>query len=124
MSIDANEFEYIEYLSKRVADRAIKQVRGFIKELKDEMRFNMDLAKRLVDRIENENRRTLDIRAEFTELECILKSMKTDKLEIFERIRQYEVVSQCKFNRITDAMIEINELKEEVKVLKRIVNHG
>lgn len=124
MPQEFNEFEYIDYLSKRVMDRATKQLRGFLKGYKDSLAFDASVAKQYIDRIETENRRTLDIRNQFTDLSDILINCTKNKDDIFKRIEQFEMSIQLKFNRLTDTLIELNELKETINVLKRKLSHG
>lgn len=113
---DKNEFEYIEYISKRVSDRAVKQVRGYLSKLKEEMDFVQKDCQRLYDRIQQENRRTLDIRSQFHDLDDILTNMKSEKEELFKRFLSYEQSYQNKFNRLTDLLIEANELGALLKL--------
>ena len=117
-----NEYEYIEHLSKRVADRAIKQIRGYLKETKDNFDCNLSMSKSYLERIENENRRTLDIRSEFKDFTSTLSALHTQKSSIFAELESYKTTIQLKFNRITDTMIEINELKAQLQLLINIYN--
>ena len=112
------EYDYIEYLSKRVADRAIKQIKKFMKDSREDISNNLSRSADLLAQIIVENARIADIRAQFLTLGDFINEASKNKKERIKDLEKFEQNLLLKMNRINDVMLEINDIKNQLILRK------